>query len=69
MADLPTYDSISFIGSRHQQQEEEDYFEEPVDETARQEEEDARLARELMEKEQELEAKRVSLCITVCLLV
>lgn len=57
MMDLPTYDSL---GISHIVPESDSDIEEPVDEQARQEEEDARLARQLMEREQQEEARRVS---------
>lgn len=60
IADLPTYDSLGFISpSTIPQPEEDDDFEEPIDEQARQEEEDARLARQLLEREQQEQARRV----------
>lgn len=56
MVDLPSYDSLGITSSITQSDSD---FEEPVDEQARQEEEDARLARELMEREQQEDARRV----------
>lgn len=62
--ELPTYESLGFsmppLPTQQQNEEEEEEF---VDEAARLEEEDARLARELMEREQREAERRVSIVI------